>query len=527
MNIRYIVLLFLVLLKIAFAEDYRTIQRNTPIVTRDRVSHKTIENFGEYYALLIYVEKYNNTDVYPILDTPKNDVESLAEILNERYNFPLKNITIVNNPKNSDDLMREFDRLENLLKENDNLLIYYAGHGGIKKSTGKGYWNLANAVDLDKVGRQGSVSLDEAILNSLVSIKSKHILVISDSCYSGILTRGKKEETLGNVSENEKKYYQGIYERYSRTALVSGGLTPVRDHDIVDKKHSIFASSLLKVLKRNKQPIFALNEKYKEISKYVSNNTNNQQVPEYEGLKNSGQEPNGDFIFIDNKSVLKNKNIKPIHDESDISVPLYNRTNVSKTDTMLMWLLGIVSFLLLVVSVIYYRKQKSNSMGNKEVVQTPPSKRSFKKPFETTMQGVITMGKLTYQNQLFTQQMTWQEAKEYAKNLRLGGFDDWRLPSLKELRALGNVELYNGEDNEPFWKEWYQNNKDYALSNPKGEKHFINEKLVKNMPQYSIFWTSEAKDEDDVYLVAFHLGCNYADYDTSKHYVLCVRNNNK
>ena len=134
------------------------------------------------------------------------------------------------------------------------------------------------------------------------------------------------------------------------------------------------------------------------------------------------------------------------------------------------------------------------------------------------------MGTVTYQNQPFTKKYTWQEAKEYAKNLRLGGFDDWRLPSLKELRALGNIELYDGED-DALWNEWYQNNKDNALVNSKGEKHFIHEKLVENMPKESIFWTIESKDEDDIYMVAFNLGCNYVDYSTSMYYILCVRDN--
>ena len=40
--------------------------------------------------------------------------------------------------------------------------------------------------------------------------------------------------------------------------------------------------------------------------------------------------------------------------------------------------------------------------------------------------------------------VTWYEAEEYAKNLRLGGYSDWRVPSIKELISLvdarGGVE---------------------------------------------------------------------------------------
>ncbi|UMB59650.1 DUF1566 domain-containing protein [Lutibacter sp. A80] len=37
-----------------------------------------------------------------------------------------------------------------------------------------------------------------------------------------------------------------------------------------------------------------------------------------------------------------------------------------------------------------------------------------------------------------TDEFTWEEAKEYCENLELGGYDDWRLPSLKELYSVAD-----------------------------------------------------------------------------------------
>jgi hypothetical protein len=36
--------------------------------------------------------------------------------------------------------------------------------------------------------------------------------------------------------------------------------------------------------------------------------------------------------------------------------------------------------------------------------------------------------------------VTWQQAGQYAKMLRLGGFDDWRLPTRVELESLGKID---------------------------------------------------------------------------------------
>ena len=47
---------------------------------------------------------------------------------------------------------------------------------------------------------------------------------------------------------------------------------------------------------------------------------------------------------------------------------------------------------------------------------------------------------LTWQQITSTETMTWEEAKEYCENLELGGYDDWRMPTPKELYSLSNFE---------------------------------------------------------------------------------------
>jgi hypothetical protein len=43
--------------------------------------------------------------------------------------------------------------------------------------------------------------------------------------------------------------------------------------------------------------------------------------------------------------------------------------------------------------------------------------------------------------------MTWGEAMEYAKNLREGNYDDWRLPTIDELKGLWERQRKSG----PCW----------------------------------------------------------------------------
>ncbi len=43
---------------------------------------------------------------------------------------------------------------------------------------------------------------------------------------------------------------------------------------------------------------------------------------------------------------------------------------------------------------------------------------------------------LMWQRAVPVERFTWVEAKAYAKGLRLGGYEDWRLPTKEELLSL-------------------------------------------------------------------------------------------
>ena len=80
--------------------------------------------------------------------------------------------------------------------------------------------------------------------------------------------------------------------------------------------------------------------------------------------------------------------------------------------------------------------------------------------FTSNKDGVITDNKTGLQWAPDPgQAMTWSQATQYAQNLRLGGFSDWRLPTRVELRELGKggrdaAFKLKGSDWGRWWKGW-------------------------------------------------------------------------
>jgi len=152
------------------------------------------------------------------------------------------------------------------------------------------------------------------------------------------------------------------------------------------------------------------------------------------------------------------------------------------------------------------------------VVEKPTTTRRVDS--STNNPNIVKIGNRMYQNQPFTKDYTWKEAKGYCQGLTLGGYDDWRLPTRDELGKIGNIKL-----NIPWKKDWYDKNKHKRLKGSKGRELFVKKEFLENMQDGYYFWTSETyeKDSSSAWLVGFRDGFDGWDGKSSNLYALCVR----
>ncbi|MBU8892596.1 MAG: caspase family protein [Bacteroidales bacterium] len=232
--------------------------------------------FGNYYALLIGIEDY---DYLNDLKEPVKDAIALKKVLVDNYSFEEENVFVLKNTTRNEIL----DMLDNLVQqvgEDDNLLIFYAGHGYWDKTLGKegeGFWLPKDA----KIDKRSNWISNSNLTNYIGGIKSKHTLLLSDACFSGGIFR-----SISNISEN--KSINKLYDLPSRKAMTSGTLSEVPDH-------SVFMEYLIKRLKENTSKYLSSRSIYSSLEEAVRNNSDN--VPQFGTIQKTGDE-GGDFIFI-------------------------------------------------------------------------------------------------------------------------------------------------------------------------------------------------------------------------------------
>jgi caspase domain-containing protein/pentapeptide repeat protein len=265
-----------------------------------------------YKALLIGINEYHHP-AWQKLKNPISDVRALKEVLVDQYHFGENDITVLENAS-YDDIISSFNILKRVAGNDTSLFVYYAGHGFYPEDEGEGYWIPSDAGEPDSLRLFLPTSI---ILGKIKSIKSRHTLLIADSCFSGSLVRKSR-----GASTNSR-FYLDLSRKKSRQVITSGGLEPVDDQGAGN--HSIFAGKLLNILSRDRQEPLSASELAFSLRKEVKEGWG-AQTPEYGRLHISDDE-SGEFFFVQRQESRKNLETKPvlISPEPVIAAPLPGR----------------------------------------------------------------------------------------------------------------------------------------------------------------------------------------------------------
>lgn len=235
-------------------------------------------NIGRNFLVLIGVNSYDN---WNDLHNAVKDCEDIARELVEAYQFePEYVIRLYNEQATREGILDKMEWLQEELTPEDNLLIYYAGHGYYDQHDRLGYWVPADA----RRNRVPDYIPNSTIHDYLSTIDCFHTFLIADACYAGTLLG----HTRGYLNPSLK----------SRWVFASGDVERVFDG--APGTNSPFAKSLVRYLRNraSKGETFTADQMIADVTAMVQSMVD--QTPVGSPLLEAG-DGGGVFMFVPEK----------------------------------------------------------------------------------------------------------------------------------------------------------------------------------------------------------------------------------
>lgn len=225
------------------------------------------------FLFAIGIDHYHH---WPQLNNAVKDVKDISEVLLQQYQFDPDYVYLITNEEATEaNIYRKIRELKREVKENDNLIFLYSGHGHYDHEFDEGYWV---PVDANQDTEDRYIS-NSNIIKRVNAIKTHHTLLIVDSCFSGTLVVQKR---AGLVDEAFK----------SRRILTSGRHETVADG--APGENSPFAAGIITYLKKNTEKAINTTTLVQYVKNYVHGKA--KQIPVEGRIQNSDDE-GGEFVF--------------------------------------------------------------------------------------------------------------------------------------------------------------------------------------------------------------------------------------
>ena len=250
------------------------------------ISPTGTEVTGHQWLFVVGIDSYLN---WPRLKTAVSDAKSVREVLLSCYHFDKEHlIELYDEQATRKNIIDKLRYLARIVRKDDSLVIFYAGHGHLDSITKEGSW-----IPIESGVEDASAWISNHDIKNYLKvdvIKAKHIQLISDSCFSGDFFRGYR----GKLPEVTDKVIKKAYQLTSRQAITSGGLEPVVDEGF--GKNSIFSHFLIKTLRENNKPFLIPSDFFPDIKAGVVENA--EQLPRFGSLIGTGGQQGGELVFF-------------------------------------------------------------------------------------------------------------------------------------------------------------------------------------------------------------------------------------
>lgn len=210
------------------------------LIGKDEIADAVDANRKDY-ALIFATDAYENWDD---LVNPINDATTIEKILREKYGFQTE---IILNATLEEVTAKLYDYNTKRFNPQDQLFVFFAGHGYYDEVLGEGYVVASNSLMNDK--GKNSYLAHSILRQRLENIKCEHIFLTMDVCFGGtfdpVLAKARAGEAMDEATDTQ--YLVRKLTKRTRKYLTSGSKQYVPDG--APGKHSPFAAKFIQALR--------------------------------------------------------------------------------------------------------------------------------------------------------------------------------------------------------------------------------------------------------------------------------------
>jgi len=241
----------------------------------EEVFHESRKN-GKNYLLAIGIDKYLHC---PKLKNAVKDAQAFIELMTKRFQFKEEHVSgLFDAEATRKNMINLFRDLAKKITSDDNLLVYFSGHGHYDEVFDEGHWIPVDA----KLEEEDEYFSYNKLITIIRAIKSHHTFLIVDSCYSGSVFVGGDRSSVSERLERDP----------SRWLFASGRNEVVSDGS--PEGNSPFAEQLLSALERYSGEGISASSLINKV--VTATSYNSKQTPIGRALQDVGDQ-GGEFIF--------------------------------------------------------------------------------------------------------------------------------------------------------------------------------------------------------------------------------------
>ncbi|MDP2955039.1 MAG: caspase family protein [Longimicrobiales bacterium] len=209
---------------------------------------------GRFVFAGVGIDAYERAALWKPLDNAVNDVQRTREVLRDLYGFTSPDEWfLTDEAATAQAILSMVDQLRQNLQPSDNLVFFYAGHGAEVRDVvgGEEVGRTGFIVPVNVKGPVAQVPSQyiniQVLLEALARLPARHVLVILDSCYSGLAL----EASFKTRGGGETQEVRDLVSRVSRRILTSAQADQLAaDGGAEHPKNSLFTGWLVTGLER-------------------------------------------------------------------------------------------------------------------------------------------------------------------------------------------------------------------------------------------------------------------------------------